>query len=86
MHLIGVKGLRALLLVVFVGLVCSCGLVYSQGTNGSLTGQITDPTGAAIVGATVTLTNVGTNFVQTGNNGLHWRLPVQAGPARQLTR
>jgi len=65
MHLIGAKTLRALLLVVFVGLVCSCGLIYGQGTNGSLTGQVTDPTGAVIVGAIVNLTNVGTNYVQT---------------------
>ncbi len=65
MHLIGAKELRAMLLVALLGLVGSCGLVFGQGTNGSLTGQITDPTGAAIVSATVSLTNVGTNFVQT---------------------
>ena len=51
MHLIGAKRLRALLLVAIIGLACSCGLIYGQGTNGFLTGQVTDPTGAAIVGA-----------------------------------
>ncbi len=65
MQLISAGKLRAMLLVALVGLVTSCGLVYGQGTNGSLTGQITDPTGAAIVGATVSLTNIGTNSVQT---------------------
>ena len=65
MHLIGAKELRAMLLVAFVGFVCSCGLVFGQGTSGSITGQITDSTGAAIVGATVTLNNVGTNYAQT---------------------
>ena len=64
MHLIGAKEFRALLLVALIGLACSCGLMYGQGTNGSLTGQITDPTGAAIVGANVTLTNTGTSESQ----------------------
>jgi hypothetical protein len=48
-----------------VCLVCSAGLVFAQGTNGSLTGQITDPSGAAIAGASITLTNVDTNYPQT---------------------
>lgn len=65
MQLIVGRCLRVLLLVVFV-----CGLgpgafLFGQGTNGSLTGQVTDPSGAAIPGATVNLTNVGTNYVQT---------------------
>ena len=33
--------------------------------SGDVTGTITDPTGAAIPGATVTLTNVNTNVSQT---------------------
>ena len=37
----------------------------AQGTNGSLTGQVTDPSDAAVSSATVTLTNVGTNLVLT---------------------
>ncbi len=64
MQLIGAKEFRALLLVALIGLGCSCGLVYGQGTNGSLTGQVTDPTGAAIVGATVTLTDASTTYSQ----------------------
>src|ERR1700691_4251145 len=35
-------------------------------TAGDVTGTISDPTGAAIPGATVTLTNVNTNASQTG--------------------
>src|ERR1017187_9848168 len=64
MHLIGAKKLRAILSIALVGFVCTCGLVFGQGRSGSLNGQVTDPTGAAIVGANVTLTNVGTNYVQ----------------------
>jgi len=58
---INTKRVRALLLVILVGLVGSGLLVYAQGTSGSLTGLITDPSGAAIPGATVTLTNIDTN-------------------------
>ncbi len=62
MQIVNVKYLRALLLSTLVG---SGLLVYGQGTSASLTGQVTDPTGAAVAGATVTITNVGTNFTQT---------------------
>jgi len=64
MQLINAKGLRALLLVLALGFVCSAALLFGQGTNGSLTGQITDPSGAAITGAAVTLTDVNTNSTQ----------------------
>lgn len=67
MHLIDAKTIRALSLVALI-LVCSCGLVFGQGTNGSLTGQVTDPTGAVIVGANVTLTNVDTNYAQAAKS------------------
>jgi hypothetical protein len=54
--------------VMFTALLCVFGsgsLVNAQGTSGSLTGQVTDPTGAAVAGATVTLTDVDTNYSQT---------------------
>jgi hypothetical protein len=82
MHLIGSKELRALLLVAIIGLACSCGLIYGQGTNGSLTGQVTDPTGAAIVGANVTLTDTGTGDSQvekTDSTGVYLFKLVPAG-------
>jgi len=58
---INAKYLRALAMLV---LVCSGMLVYGQGTSASLTGYVTDPSGAAIPGAMVTVTNLGTNFIQ----------------------
>ena len=82
MQLIGAKALRALWLVALIGLVCSFGLVYGQGTSGSITGQITDSTEAAIVGATVTLTNVGTNYAQiatSDSTGVYQFKLVQPG-------
>jgi len=64
MQLINAKGLRALMLVVVLGFVSSATLLFGQGTNGSLTGQVIDPSGAAIPGATVVLTDVDTNTTQ----------------------
>jgi hypothetical protein len=59
-----------MLLVLVFGFVSSVGLVFGQGTTGSLTGQITDPAGAAISKAAVTLTNIDTNSpVSTVSDG-----------------
>jgi hypothetical protein len=58
------KHLWVLLPLILVGLALSGTSVLGQGTNGSLTGQITDPAGAAIPGASVTLTDVDTNNAQ----------------------
>lgn len=59
------KHLWVMLLVLLLGISGSCVLVYGQGTSGSLNGQVTDPSGAAISSAIVTLTNTGTNSIQT---------------------
>jgi Carboxypeptidase regulatory-like domain len=63
MQVIGAERLRVLMLVVVFGFV-STALMFGQGTSGSLTGQVTDPTGAAITGVAVILTNVDTNDAQ----------------------
>jgi len=64
MHLLSARGLRVLMLVVVLGFFSSAALLFGQGTNGSLTGQVTDPSGAAIPAAAVTLTDVDTNYTQ----------------------
>ena len=82
MQLISAKSLRALVLVILVAFVGSGVLVYGQGTSGSLTGQISDPTGAAIANATVTLKNVDTDSLQTttsNNAGVYLLKPVMPG-------
>jgi hypothetical protein len=56
------KHVRALLLVILVGLA---GFAYGQGTSASLTGNVTDPSGAAVAGANVSVTNIDTNFTQS---------------------
>ncbi len=82
MQNINAKHLRVLLLVILVGLLGSAVLVYGQGTSASLTGYVTDPTGAAVTGATVTVTNLDTNFTQTVKTdavGNYLLRPLQIG-------
>ncbi|MHB8736717.1 MAG: carboxypeptidase-like regulatory domain-containing protein, partial [Terriglobales bacterium] len=56
----------ATLLVVL--LACT-GLMMAQTVQGVITGTVTDTTGAVIPGATVTITNEGTNVSQTATSG-----------------
>src|SRR5690348_9667299 len=53
---------RVLSLVISVLLVTS--VLHAQKTSGTITGTVTDPTGAAIVGASITATNVGTGAMR----------------------
>src|SRR5690348_12206270 len=53
---------RVLSLVISVLLVTS--VLHAQKTSGTNTGTVTDPTGAAIVGASITATNVGTGAMR----------------------
>ncbi|MGB6856523.1 MAG: carboxypeptidase-like regulatory domain-containing protein, partial [Terracidiphilus sp.] len=79
MQLISAKSLRALMLVILAALVGSGVLVYGQGTSGSLTGQVSDPSGAAVNNATVSLKNVDTDYLQTAtsnNAGVYLLKPV----------
>jgi len=76
------KNVRAVLLIILVGLVGSGFLVYGQGTSASLTGQITDPSGAAVAGAVVTVTNIDTNLapsVKTDGAGNYLVRPLPIG-------
>jgi hypothetical protein len=43
--------------------------LYAQSTYGSVSGTISDPSGAAIAGASVTLTNLGTSDKRTESSG-----------------
>ena len=65
MQLIRAMHLRRLEIGLLLGLLGSGILVFGQGTSGSLSGQVTDPSGAAIAGAGVALTEVDTNTTQS---------------------
>src|SRR5579862_4817836 len=52
----------AALLVVF------CGQLFAQMDTGSVTGTVKDPSGALVVGAECTLTNVATNVPHTAKS------------------
>jgi hypothetical protein len=50
-------------------ILAGSGVAWSQSVQGVITGTITDPTGAVVPGATVTITNAGTNISQTTTTG-----------------
>ena len=64
-------------MALFIGNQCG----YGQSTGGRVRGTVTDPSGSAVVGATVTLINTSTNVSRdttTGNDrGIHF--PGSAG-------
>src|SRR5687768_4869738 len=55
----------ALALVLFAAISFMCISTAAQGTTSRVTGTVTDGAGAAVPGATVTLTNDGTNASMT---------------------
>jgi len=62
------KPFLAVLFAAFLVLAAS-GVAWSQTVQGVITGTVTDPTGAVVPNATVTITNVGTNISQTTTTG-----------------
>jgi hypothetical protein len=63
------------IVVAAVTLLCLAGILTAQtASTGALTGTVSDPTGAVVPRATVTLTNTGTNqarTMQTGADGVY---------------
>ena len=49
----------------FLMILGCAGLLYAQGTMGTISGTVSDPTGAVIPGATVTVRNVETGISRT---------------------
>ncbi|HTX34289.1 MAG TPA: carboxypeptidase regulatory-like domain-containing protein [Bryobacteraceae bacterium] len=59
------KDLRSILLCLICLLLCAI-MGYSQAVNSTVLGTVTDPTGAVVVGAKVTLTEANTNVSRIG--------------------
>jgi uncharacterized surface anchored protein len=55
------------LLLICTSSLLNAGSMLGQNTTGSITGRLTDPTGAVIAGAKVTVRNLGTGEVRTLN-------------------
>lgn len=74
---------RRILVLLLLSLFCLIPLFsYGQSTFGTVDGAVTDPSGAAIPGAQVTLTNVGTQEKRTqttGSEGLYQFVNVVPG-------
>lgn len=69
----------------FVGLALLWPMLAQAQFRGSLRGTVTDPSGAAVAGATVTLTNTDTNFTLTATsdaNGIYQFNALAAAPYR----
>ena len=74
--------LRRASLILAVALLAGAVSSYAQEFRGSITGTVSDPNGAAVAGATVTLRNTETNITQTvsTNDGGSYAFPlVQPG-------
>ncbi len=63
------KGTFFVCLAAFLVILAGSGVAWSQTVQGVITGTITDPTGAVVPNATVTITNAGTNISQTTTTG-----------------
>ncbi|HMX30531.1 MAG TPA: carboxypeptidase-like regulatory domain-containing protein, partial [Blastocatellia bacterium] len=76
------KRTLSILLMLCTSLLICVGQAFGQGTTSRLTGTVVDATGAAVAGATVTLTNEGTNVAfttQTSSSGAYTFDLIPAG-------
>ncbi len=83
---------RLLLVLLPLALACSNITLHAQTSFGQIAGNVSDSTGAAVGGANITITNVGTRDVRAviaDGNGATMSLPVCSlviTPCRQLRR
>jgi len=76
-----------IILAGMLGLVVSVASVHAQTSNGSIVGSVTDPAGAAVLGATVTVTNTDLGGFKTNReDGFRWQLSCRFASTRQVQR
>lgn len=76
---------KRLFLCCAVFVLCLAGLCFAQSERATISGRVTDPSGAAIPGAEVAVTNTGTHFsatTRTNDEGLFVLPSLQPGPYR----
>jgi hypothetical protein len=72
-----------MLVAILICLSTICPVTFAQVTNASLTGLVTDASGAAVTGARISVQNTNTNFVQTtvsNDSGVYLVAPLNPGP------
>ena len=77
--------LRTLVLISALVLLACSGSIFGQGTSASLTGVVTDASGAAVPGASVKIVNTDTNFTLNGKTdsvGVYLLRPLPIGHYR----
>jgi hypothetical protein len=77
------RSINELILLSILAMVC-CGATeaFGQGTSASLTGQVTDTSGAVVIGAAVSAQNTGTNLsvnATSGSDGVYRIAPLPPG-------
>src|SRR6202050_4892345 len=73
---------KCIVWVIFVSLVLCLAPLGAQTTAGSILGTVTDPSGAIVAGATVTITNMGTNIAvktTSDSSGEYVVTPLEVG-------
>lgn len=73
---------RLNLLLILIGLLVTCNCARAQTATGRIIGTVTDPQGAAIAGAKITVTNTGTNVrsnTLTNSDGFYQVLELPVG-------
>src|SRR5918993_218820 len=79
MNIQAIKSIARAVSLLTVAFILSAG-VFAQSNTGSITGVVTDPTGAAVPNATVTVTNQGTNEKRTVQADSEGRYEVPSLP------
>src|SRR5262245_45046415 len=67
-------------LIIVVMIAGAIPALFAQATTGTISGTVTDQTGAIIAGATITVRNVDTNVVRSGMTGETGRYSFPALP------
>lgn len=72
--------MRKIALAVFLTVLMSAGMLFGQGSVGTITGSITDASGASVPGATITITSIETGVTSTAKSSTSGYYSVAVPP------